>query len=413
MSLIQPKQKIVNDPVHGFINIPANLVYELIANPYIQRLRNIKQAGLSYLVYPGACHNRFQHALGSMHLMTQAIEVLQSKGHEISDEEKEAAQCAILLHDIGHGPFSHTLEHSIVEGIEHEELSLLLMEELNRQLDNRLTMAMQIFRGVYHKPFLHQLVSSQLDVDRLDYLSRDSFFSGVAEGMIGLERIIKMLNVCNGELVVDAKAIYSIEKFLISRHLMYWQVYLHKTVIAAEQLLIKILQRAKELARNGNDLFASPSLKFFLYEAVDANGFRSCGCSTNSPLVHFAQLTDSDVDCAISVWAKHNDKILSMLCQSLLARKLFRVELSNNPFTQERVDEERIKVQKQRQFSHEDVDYFVSHADVSNKAYVKTNNPIKILYNNGDLKDVTEVSDILHSVAFSDITRKYILCYPK
>lgn len=413
MSIISPKQKIINDPVHGFINIPANLAYELIAHPYMQRLRNIKQAGLTYLVYPGACHNRFQHALGAMHLMTQAIEALQSKGHEISDEEKEAAQCAILLHDIGHGPFSHTLEHSIVESIDHEELSLLLMNDLNKQLNGRLNMALQIFTDTYPKRFLHQLVSSQLDVDRLDYLSRDSFFSGVAEGMIGLERIIKMLNISDGELVVEAKAIYSIEKFLISRHLMYWQVYLHKTVISAEQLLTKILQRAKELSRKGEDLFASPSLNFFLHKTINIGEFKNADNLADSPLEHFAQLTDSDVDCAISVWAKHSDRILSELCQSLLSRKLFRVEMSNNPFDEGRVKEKQQEVRQNLKLSEEDVTYFVTHTDVSNKAYAKSDNPIKILYNNGDLKDVTEVSDILRSVAFSDITRKYILCYPK
>ena len=408
-----PKQKIINDPVHGFINIPANLAYELIAHPYLQRLRNIKQAGLTYLVYPGACHNRLQHALGAMHLMTQAIEVLQSKGHEITEEEKEAAQCAILLHDIGHGPFSHTLEHSIVENIDHEGLSLLLMSELNRQLNGRLDTALQIFNGTHPKRFLHQLVSSQLDVDRLDYLSRDSFFSGVAEGMIGLERIIKMLNISNGELVVEAKACYSIEKFLISRHLMYWQVYLHKTVISAEQLLIKILKRAKELARKGESLFASPSLHFFLYKAIALEDFKYTNCSPNCPLEHFARLTDSDVDCAIGVWASHSDKILSQLCKSLLSRKLFKVVMSNEPFSNERINEERRKVDQNLQLQENDIDYFITHTDVSNKAYAKSDYPIKILFNNGELKDVTEVSDILESVVFSTVTRKYILCYPK
>lgn len=410
---ISPKQKIINDPVHGFITIPANLAYELIAHPYMQRLRNIKQAGLTYLVYPGACHNRFQHALGAMHLMTQAVEALQAKGHKITDEEKEAAQCAILLHDIGHGPFSHTLEHSIVENIDHEELSLLLMKELNRQLNGRLNMALEIFNGTYAKQFLHQLVSSQLDVDRLDYLSRDSFFSGVAEGMIGLERIIKMLNINDGELVVEAKAIYSIEKFLISRHLMYWQVYLHKTVVSAEQLLIKILQRAKEVAKAGEKLFASPSLSFFLNKAVTIEEFSCTGSSPDCPLEHFARLTDSDVDCAISVWAKHSDKILAELCQALLSRKLFRVEMSSEPFGKERINGEQQKIKQKLSLSEEDLGYFVTYTDVSNRAYEKNDNPIKILFNNGDLKDVTEVSDILGSVAFSKVTRKYILCYPK
>lgn len=413
MTSYSRKQKIINDPVHGFINIPANLVYELIAHPYLQRLRNIKQAGLTYLVYPGACHNRFQHALGAMHLMTQAIEVLQSKGHIITDEEKEAAQCAILLHDIGHGPFSHTLEHSIVDGIDHEALSLLIMEELNRQLNGRLSKAIEIFTGSYHKQFLHQLVTSQLDVDRLDYLCRDSFFSGVAEGMIGLERIIKMLNVRDDELVVEAKGIYSVEKFLISRHLMYWQVYLHKTVVSAEQLLIRILQRAKFLIRNGDRLFASPPLSFFLTNTVSLHNFICLENQEQCPLQNFTRLCDGDIDSAVSVWATHKDAILSTLCKMLLARNLFKVEMSSTPFGENKIKEQQDRVRKQLSLNNDEVGYFVVHDSVSNKAYTKNDSPIKILHNDEHMEEIIEASDILHSVAFSDVTRKFILCYPK
>lgn len=413
MSLTSPKQKIINDPVHGFITIPPNLAYQLFEHPYLQRLRNIKQLGLTYLVYPGACHSRFLHALGAMHLMSEAIETLRLKGIDITDEEHEAAACAILLHDVGHGPFSHTLEHSIVDGVDHEEISLALMSELNRQLDGQLSMAIDIFTGAYPKRFLHQLVSSQLDVDRLDYLSRDSFFSGVAEGMIGLQRIIKMLNVRSNELVLEAKGIYSIEKFLISRHLMYWQVYLHKTVVAAEQLLVAILERAKHLTRSGDPLFASPSLGFFLQGSVNADCFTCPDAQGMSPMAHFARLSDSDVDSAISVWATHPDRVLATLCQMLLSRKLFKVEMANQAFAAERVDEERTKAMRRLGISQAEAQYFVVSATVQNKAYTKTGSPIKILYNDERIVEVMEASDILHSVTFSDVKQKHILCYPK
>jgi HD superfamily phosphohydrolase len=407
------KQKIVNDPVHGFINIPSNLAAELIEHSYVQRLRNIKQLSLSYLVYPGACHNRFQHALGAMYLMLQAIDILRSKGCEITDEESEAAVCAILLHDIGHGPFSHSLEHSIInEDTGHEEISSILMHEINMQMNGRLYLAITIFNNTYHKKFLHQLVSSQLDVDRLDYLSRDSFFSGVAEGMIGLGRIIKMLNVVDDELVVEAKGIYSIEKFLISRHLMYWQVYLHKTVLAAEKILVNILRRAKELSHRGENLFAAPSLQFFLKNTVTLDEFRKY-FNSELPLEHFVNLTDCDIESAIKVWCLNKDFVLSQLCKMLINRKLFRCRLSENPFDTENIEAIRQKTKSSLCISDEDIDYFVSHETVSSKAYTPKSENIKILYHNGNLVDIANVSAILTAAVFAAPTTKYALCYCK
>jgi HD superfamily phosphohydrolase len=407
------KQKIVNDPVHGFINIPLNLAAELIEHGYVQRLRNIKQLSLSYLVYPGACHNRFQHALGAMYLMMQAIDVLRMKGCEITDEESEAAICAILLHDIGHGPFSHALEHSIInEDVGHEEISAILMHEINMQMNGRLYLAIAIFNNTYHKKFLHQLVSSQLDVDRLDYLSRDSFFSGVAEGMIGLGRIIKMLNVVDDELVVEAKGIYSIEKFLISRHLMYWQVYLHKTVLAAEKILVNILRRAKELSRSGNNLFATPALQFFLNNTVTLDEFGKY-INNEQPLNHFVNLSDCDIESAIKVWYSHKDFVLSQLCKMLINRKLFRCRLSDNPFKPENIEDIRQKTKSVLSLTDEDIDYFVSHETVSTKAYTPKSENIKILYPNGELVDIANVSAMLTAAVFSAPTTKYALCYCK
>ncbi|MDR3226655.1 MAG: HD domain-containing protein [Prevotellaceae bacterium] len=407
------KQKIVNDPVHGFINIPTNLAAELIEHRYVQRLRNIKQLSLSYLVYPGACHNRFQHALGAMCLMMQAIDVLRSKGCEITDEEAEAAICAILLHDIGHGPFSHSLEHSIInEEVGHEEISSILMHEINMQLNGRLYLAIAIFNNTYHKKFLHQLVSSQLDVDRLDYLSRDSFFSGVAEGMIGLGRIIKMLNVVDDELVVEAKGIYSVEKFLISRHLMYWQVYLHKTVLAAEKILVNILRRAKELSHNGEKLFSTPALQFFLNKTVTLDEFIKY-IDGELPLEHFVNLTDCDIESAIKVWSLHTDFVLSQLCKMLINRKLFRCELSENPFNPEKIELIRQKTQSHLNISDTLVDYFVSCETISSKAYTPKSENIKILYPNGTLVDISNVSAILTAAVFAAPTTKYSLCYCK
>jgi HD superfamily phosphohydrolase len=345
--------------------------------------------------------------------MMQAIDVLRSKGCEITDEESEAAVCAILLHDIGHGPFSHSLEHGIIsEEVGHEEISAILMHEINMQMDGRLYLAIAIFNNMYHKKFLHQLVSSQLDVDRLDYLSRDSFFSGVAEGMIGLERIIKMLNVIDDELVVEAKGIYSIEKFLISRHLMYWQVYLHKTVLAAEKILVNILRRAKELAHKGENLFATPALRFFLNNDITLDEFRKY-FDSELPLNHFVNLTDCDVESAIKVWRSHKDFVLSQLCKMLINRKLFRCRISEIPFKSEYIETIRKNTQSTLCISNEDIDYFVSHETVSTKAYTPRSENIKILYPNGELVDIANVSAILTAAVFAAPTTKYALCYCK
>lgn len=406
------KAKIVNDPVHGFITLPGGLINRLIGHPYMQRLRNIKQLGLTYLVYPGACHNRFQHALGAMHLMSQAIEVLRSKGHTITPNEAEAAMCAILLHDIGHCPFSHALEYNIVGNIHHEELSKLIMCELNAELGGRLDLALAIFDNTYEKHFLHDLVSSQLDVDRLDYLRRDSFFSGVAEGMIGLERIIKMLDVVNDSLVVEAKGIYSVEKFLISRRLMYWQVYLHKTVVAAEQVLVQLLRRAKYLSLQGEKLFASPALNFFLNNTVSYDNF-NYPTDEFTAFEYFINLSDSDVDSAIKVWTYHHDKILSTLARMIVSRQLFRVELSTTPFDKNRIAQIEDETKQYLAIPRNEVDYFVIRDEVSNKAYAQDNQSIIIKYNDGKLEDIFNVSDMLSAKAFNGVTRKFMLAYPK
>jgi HD superfamily phosphohydrolase len=402
------KKKIINDPIHGFIDIPGGLVFELLEHPYLQRLRGIRQMGLSYLVYPGACHARFSHALGAMHLMHQALVSLQSKGHTVTPEEMEAAECAILLHDIGHGPFSHTLENTIVENISHEALSLVFMQRLDALYNGRLKMAMAIFDGSYPKKFLHQLVSGQLDVDRLDYLRRDSFFSGVAEGMIGLERIIKMLDVANDELVVEAKGIYSVEKFLISRRMMYWQVYLHKTVIAADQVLLQILRRAKQLIAGGEKLFASPALHLFL-----ANRFTIADFENTDILNAFARLDDSDIDCAIKVWCDADDKILSRLCRMLVTRRLFKIEISAQPFGEAYIEQIRQNVQQQCTDTPEALPYFMISDTIVNKGYDDQTGKIQIRYGKSELRDISEVSDMLSAQAFSGVTKKYFLCYPK
>src|SRR5690554_3755238 len=323
------KKKIINDPVYGFISIPSDLVYDLIEHRYFQRLRYIKQVSLTHLVYPGALHTRFHHALGAMHLMLLAIETLKGKGVEITKEEEEAAIIAILLHDIGHGPFSHSLEHTLVEGISHEHISHLIMNELNEEFAGQLTLAIAIFQDQHPKHFLHQLVSSQLDTDRMDYLNRDSFFTGVSEGVISFDRIIKMLNVANNQLVVEQKGIYSIEKFLIARRLMYWQVYLHKTVVSAEQMLIKALTRAKELSNSGVEMFATPALQHFLKQRITHQNFEQ----SNEHLDWFTKLDDSDIMSALKVWTNHEDFVLSTLCKKLLGRELFRTEMRTTPFS--------------------------------------------------------------------------------
>jgi hypothetical protein len=413
MSLVN-KKKIVNDPVHGFINITYPICFDLIEHPYFQRLRHIRQLGLTYLVYPGANHTRFQHALGAMHLMETAIAVLRAKGHPISEEEAEAASVAILLHDIGHGPFSHSLEFSVAQGVNHEIISKCFMVELNRQFDNRLQLAIEIFSNTYQKRFLHQLVSGQLDMDRMDYLCRDSFFTGVTEGTIGSERIIKMLNIVNDQLVVEAKGIYSIEKFLIARRLMYWQVYLHKAVLAAEQLLIKMLSRARELIVLGVKLECSPYLFYFLKRDVTIQDFEKYPSSDPlNALYNFSNLDDTDIMAAAKQWMVHTDPILAALAKMLVYRRLLRVEMRNGPYT----IEDALAKQQEFETKHASMigygKFFVSTGSVSNNAYRLSDESIKILYNDGALEDVVQVSDMLNAQSLLQDITKFFICYPK
>lgn len=410
-NILLNKQKIINDPVYGFITIPFDIIFDLIEHPFFQRLRRIRQLGLTCLVYPGANHTRFQHALGAMHLIGMAIEIIRSKGHEISDEEAEAVTIAILLHDIGHGPFSHSLENSIIEGINHEEISLLFMKKLNDIFEAKLELAIKIYTDNYYKKFLHQLVNSQLDVDRLDYLRRDSFFTGVIEGAIGSDRIIKMLNVKDDNLVLDLKGIYSYEKFLIARRLMYWQVYYHKTVIASEYLLINILQRAKYLTLNGFKLFAPPALQFFLSQKISAGEFNDS--STPNVLEMFSELDDNDIFTAAKVWKYHPDKTLSILSTALLDRKLFRLKIRNNKFKESEIDLIRGKVVSYYGLSLKDAEYLVVTGEISNFAYNAHEANIKILIKNENIADITEVSELLNSSVLSKNVVKHFLCYPK
>ena len=400
--------KIINDPVHGFVNIPSGLILEIVEHPYFQRLRDIKQLGLTNLVYPGATHSRLLHALGAMHLMKDAIMNLQSKGVDISKTEEDASMAAILLHYVGHGPFSHALENNIIQGISHEEISLALMRAINVEKGGRLNTAIEIFEDKYSKHFLHQLVSSQLDVDRLDYLKRDSFFSGVAEGMIGLERIIKMLHVHNNSLVVEQKGIYSIEKFLISRRLMYWQVYLHKTVIAAEQLLIQILRRARLLSKGSTVLPGSPAISFFL-----RNSFSPEELNRKDVLDKFTLLDDTDIMSAIKQWQFSEDKILSVLCKMLTARKLPKIVISATPFKKSDIEKAREIIIKSNRIDIKDVDYFVQTGEVINSGYDTHEENIKILSKDGSVQNVYDISDMLSAKAFSQITKKYFLCTAK
>jgi uncharacterized protein len=408
------KKKIINDPVHGFINIPFDLLLDLIEHPYFQRLQRIRQLGLTSMVYPGATHSRFQHGLGAMHLMGQAISIIRSKGHEITDEEAEAVTIAILLHDIGHGPFSHTLEETIVDGIHHEDLSRFFMEELDQEFQGRLRMAIRIFRNEYPKKFLHQLVSSQLDMDRLDYLRRDSFFTGVTEGVIGSDRIIKMLNVVNDTLAVEAKGIYSIEKFLIARRLMYWQVYLHKTVLSAEKLMLMILRRAKELAAQKQDLFCTPSLGWFLYELPSNLKVDAVNGEMQKKLVtQFAQLDDNDIMASAKVWASHNDRLLSILCSKLVNRNLNRIRMQNEPLDETWVKKVIEGAKNKFSLDEHEVNYLVIREVISNHAYSAEDENIQILFNNGEIRDISDASDMLNIAVLSKVVRKHVLCYPK
>ena len=403
------KRKIFNDPVYGFVTVPSDLVFKLIEHPFFQRLRRIRQLGLTNLVYPGALHTRFHHAMGAMHLMQETIEVIRLKGHEVSDAEKEGATIAILLHDIGHGPFSHALETSIVHNITHEDLSAVFMDRLNVEFNGQLEIAIKIFRGKYKKRFLHQLVSSQLDLDRLDYLCRDSFFTGVSEGIVSSDRIVKMFNVVDDQLVVEDKGIYSIENFLVARRLMYWQVYLHKTVLSAEHLLVNILKRAKELAEEKVALFCTPSLHFFLYNKLSKSAF------LNKPevLESFAKLDDNDIITSIKVWTDHSDKTLAFLCKNLVNRKLYAVELQQKPFSGSYVDEKRKKAIKKFSFSKDELPFYVFTGAVQNNAYAADDIRINILFKNGTVMDIAEAADVFDISVLARPVKKYFLCYPK
>ncbi|HQW05189.1 MAG: HD domain-containing protein [Flavobacteriales bacterium] len=400
--------KILNDPIYGFITVPHPQVLALIDHPWFQRLRYIKQLGLSHLVYPGALHTRFHHALGAMHLMGKAIDVLRTKGHAITEEEALGASIAILLHDIGHGPFSHALEHSLVEGITHEGISALVMDRLNDEFGGGLEVGIRIFRDQYPKRFLHQLVSSQLDVDRIDYLNRDSFYTGVSEGVIGGERIITMLQVVDDRLVVEEKAIYSIEKFLVARRLMYWQVYLHKTVVACEMMLVEALRRAKELALGGSPVFASPALSRFLTLHHDRGSF-----ADPKVLNDFLKLDDHDVMGAVKVWASHPDKILATLSGDLVDRRNLRIRLQNEPWDPQRIDELKRKVADHLRIDMADTDHFVLTSSIVNNAYDPSKDRIDLLYKDGSLRDIAEASDNLGIQALAGPVTKWYLAWPR
>lgn len=405
------KKKIVNDPVHGFISIPSELQYDIMQHPYFQRLGRIRQLGLSYLVYPGAQHTRFQHSLGAMHLMGEAIAQLRSKGNEITEEEADAVLSAILLHDVGHAPFSHVLENTVVNGVSHEEISLMMMRRINEEFSGRLDMALDIFQNKYHKHFLHQLVSSQLDMDRLDYLIRDSFFTGVVEGAVGAARIIKMLNVHDDHLVVESKGVYSIEKFLIARRMMYWQVYYHKTSVAAEQLLLSILRRAKDLANAGEHLFASPAFSYFLYNKMDKEKFKN----EEEALQNYAKLDDNDILCAIKAWDLHPDKVLSLLARSLENRRLFKTEVYEEPVSSMQYADKISQYMNALGLSIKEAAYLLSQDAVSTSTYTSDNEDtsINVLYADGTLRDISDASDILNISMMAKNTKKYYFCCHK
>ena len=401
--------KTIIDPVFGFINIPRGLLLDIVKHPLLQRLTRIKQLGMASVVYPGAQHTRFQHSLGAFHLTSEAIRTLKQKGIFIFDSEAEAVMAAILLHDVGHGPFSHVLEHTLINGISHEDISLMMMDSINKEMQGRLTLAIKIFKDEYPKRFLHQLISSQLDMDRLDYLRRDSFYTGVHEGNIGSARIIKMLNVADDRLVIDHKGIYSIENYLTSRRLMYWQVYLHKTTVACEKILVNALLRAKHLANEGRKLFASPALHYFLYNDVDAELFLSHPEALN----YYKQLDDNDIWCAMKVWADNEDKILSLLAKDLLERRLFKVEIFEEPVVTSHIREIQQQLAARYGISIEDTRYLMSIDTMQKDMYDIHDDHIDILYNDGTMKDIAEASEILNVSLLSKKIRKYYLCYQR
>ena len=403
----QNKLKIINDPIYGFITIPSVLIFELIEHKYFQRLRRISQMGMSYLVYPGAQHNRFHHALGAMHLMQKAVQVLRFKGIVISEAEAEALYIAILLHDIGHGPFSHAMEHSIVENVDHEHISLLFMDALNEEFNNRLTLAIQIFKNEYPRNFFFQLISGQLDMDRMDYLKRDSFYTGVSEGAINSERLLSMLNVFEGKLVVEEKGIYSIEKFIIARRFMYWQVYLHKTGLVAEQLLLLLLKRAKELTNRGIKLPSSNALCFFLNSNITFDNFNK------EILETFSKLDDYDIVSAMKAWISEDDFVLKNISDMLLHRDLLKIEMQSEPFSEEKISKTKQVMMKKHDISEEEASYFVFTGTITNQAYSMEKDTINLLTKTGEVIDVAHASDQLNLKALSKIVVKNYMCFPK
>ena len=403
------KYKIINDPIYGFIKIESKIIYDLINHKYFQRLRRISQLGLSYLVYPGAQHTRFQHALGSLHLMDKAIQQLTNKGHEITSTEQEALRICILLHDIGHGPFSHALEKILVNEINHEQLTLMFMKHLNEEFNGKLSISIEIFKNTYKKKFLHQLVSSQLDMDRLDYLKRDSFFTGVTDGNIGTERIINMLNVADGNLVIEEKGIYSIEKFILARRLMYWQVYLHKTVISSENMLMKLIKRAKFLISNGEEIFITSNLLYFLNDDF----LEDLNRGKKRIIEQFAQLDDYDIYFCLKKWQNNSDKILSLLSKNLLNRNINKIIIETKKIDSEKIINIKNKVSQEFQLNNSEVEFLVINDQVSNHVYNEDNSNINILMKNNEIVDLAEASDHFNIKALNNKTKKYFISYPK
>lgn len=401
--------KIINDPIFGFIKIPRGLLLNIVEHPLMQRLTRIKQLGLTSMVYPAAQHTRFQHSLGAFHLMSEAITSLTQKGIFIFDSEAEAVEAAILMHDIGHGPFSHVLEHTLIRGIDHEQISLLMMEQINREMKGELNLALKIFKNEYPKKFLHQLISSQLDMDRLDYLRRDSFFTGVTEGNIGSARIIKMLDVHDDSLVVNSKGLYSIENYLMSRRLMYWQVYLHKTTVAGEKVLVNALLRAKRLAREGHDVFATPCLRYFIYNDIDADTFKR----DEKAQLHYSMLDDNDIWSSLKVWADGDDTVLSILASDIINRKIFKVEIHNEPIESERIEEIKAGIACKFGISTDDAQYLMSTGAVQKDMYDVNDDQIAILFKDNTVKDISESSELLNIALLSKKIRKYYLCYQR
>ena len=403
------RAKIINDPIYGFIEIDKGIINDLINHDYFQRLRRISQLGLSYLVYPGAEHSRFQHALGCLHLMKKALDVLENKGHKITSDEKIAVKIAILLHDIGHSPFSHALERTLIKNISHEDITLLYLHRFNEIFDGKLSLAIKIFSDNYHKKFLNQLVSSQLDIDRLDYLKRDSFFTGVAEGNIGVDRIINMLNVENDMLVIEEKGIYSIEKFLLARRLMYWQVYLHKTVLSSEFMLIKLIQRAVYLVKNQQEIYLSPEIDYFLKNEFTLEELKN----DNGFLEKFSKMDDYEIFTCLKYWISSNDYVLSNLSKKILNRDLLKIKIQKNSFDLTKINDfKKLMINKEKITSHE-VDFFIFSEKVSNSLYTTNDDNIKILFKDGSIKDFSNSSEQFDNKVFSKTINKYFFCFPK